>query len=91
VYHPGRAHTLAFYAARYSYADQDQTAIRYIWWDGTTWRDSFVARSVPLSGSTSLKLDQQDHPHIAYCDDAHNAIKYAIIVTPQFFLPVTQS
>jgi hypothetical protein len=73
-----------------SFADQAQTAIRYLWWDGTAWHDSFVARSVPLSGSAALKLDQQDHPHIAYCDDAYSTIKYTIMVTPQFYLPVTQ-
>jgi hypothetical protein len=46
--------------------------------------------AITLSGSTSLKLDQHDQPHIAYCDDARNTINYAVIATPQFFLPVTQ-
>jgi len=59
-------------------SDSTPSQLYYLSWNGTGWDRETVA--VPLSKrdfSTSLAIDAQDIPHIAYCDVAGKALIYA--------------
>jgi hypothetical protein len=58
-------------------SDNAPVELRYLSWNGTGWDREIVAMPAMRDFSTSLAIDAQDVPHIAYCDPAGKALVYA--------------
>jgi hypothetical protein len=56
-------------------ADWPDDALKYAYYDGAAWHVEQIA-IVGCTGRTSLALDAQDRPHIAYGDQEEAAIRY---------------
>ena len=64
-------------------------SITHRYWNGTKWTASALDSLLSLWHYISLKLDQNDLPHIAYCDTAANELKYASLLLRRTLLPLT--
>ena len=51
--------------------------LKYAYHNGSTWKVESVVGGVGRGGYSSLKLDQNDQPHIGYFDATNNAVNYA--------------
>jgi hypothetical protein len=51
--------------------------LRYLSWDGTAWNRESVITLNKRDFTTSLAIDAQDVPHIAYCDVGEGSVNYA--------------
>ncbi|MFZ0548542.1 MAG: VCBS repeat-containing protein, partial [Candidatus Promineifilaceae bacterium] len=52
--------------------------LRYAFWDGTTWQKHNIETVTPsFDGFTSLVLDNNNRPHLAYYNQATEQLKYA--------------
>lgn len=64
-----------------SYSDVDSGNLLYADWDGTDWHYSAPDTSQASGGwvgiGSSIQMDSDNNPHIAYVDVTHRAIKYA--------------
>ena len=49
----------------------------YAWHDGATWHTEMVDAADHVGVGASLALDSAGNPHISYCDQATNTLKYA--------------
>ena len=57
---------------------QPTDAFQYAAWDGTAWQiETFATVDFSFGSFTSLALDGNDRPHIAYMDELANTLKYA--------------
>jgi len=65
-----------------AYSDVDQGDLRYAQWDGSEWHfnapDTERASSGWVGIGSSIVMDKDDIPHIAYVDVSHHQIKYAV-------------
>ncbi len=66
-----------------AYNNGNQTGVKYAYWNGTAWKIQLIEDG-GASGSnglwSSIKLDQNDHPHIIYLDldsTYHTYLRYA--------------
>jgi hypothetical protein len=57
--------------------DEAPNELRYLSWDGSAWNRETVTILSKRDFSTSLAIDAQDVPHIAYCDVAAKSLNYA--------------
>ena len=57
--------------------DSAPIELRYLSWDGNAWNRETVTLLTKRDFTTSLVIDFQDVPHIAYCDVATKSVKYA--------------
>jgi hypothetical protein len=46
-----------------SYYDHTNGTLRYTWWTGSSWSDTYIE---PSEGYTSIALDASNYPHISY-------------------------
>jgi hypothetical protein len=58
-------------------SDDAPVELRYLSWNGTAWNRETAAVISRRDFTTSLAIDAQDVPHIAYCDVADRSLKYA--------------
>jgi len=58
-------------------SDNTLVELRYLSWNGTGWDREIVVMPAKRDFTTSLVIDSQDVPHIAYCDVASKALNYA--------------
>jgi len=58
-------------------SDNAPSMIYYQSWDGAAWNRETVATLSKRDFTTSLAIDAQDVPHIAYCDAAKKTVNYA--------------
>lgn len=58
-------------------SDNTQIELRYLSWNGVSWEREIVSTLTKRDFTTSLVIDSQDVPHIAYCDVASKAVIYA--------------
>lgn len=49
----------------------------YAWYDGTAWYHETADGITGVGSHAALALDENGYPHISYCDEAHEAVKYA--------------
>jgi hypothetical protein len=56
--------------------------LRYLSWNGNSWDRETVVTVAEWDLKTSLAIDAQDVPHIAYCDGAENSVNYATRSVP---------
>jgi hypothetical protein len=57
--------------------DRSPAELRYLSWNGNAWDRETVVTLTKRDLTTSLAIDAQDIPHIAYCDVAEKSLKYA--------------
>jgi hypothetical protein len=58
-------------------SDRAPAQIRYLSWNGNSWDRETVVTLTKRDFTTSLVIDSQDVPHIAYCDVAEKTVNYA--------------
>ncbi len=58
-------------------SDDAPSQLYYLAWNGTTWNRETVAVLAKRDFTTSLAIDAQDVPHIAYCDVFGKSLNYA--------------
>jgi len=58
-------------------SDSVPIELRYLSWDGIAWNRKTVITLNKRDFATSLAIDAQDVPHIAYCDVGERSVKYA--------------
>jgi len=58
-------------------SDNTQIELRYLSWNGVSWEREIVSTLTKRDFTTSLAIDAQDIPHIAYCDVAAKSLNYA--------------
>ncbi len=75
------------YWATDSYTSLD-LELRMATLDGGTWYDSFINRTGKVGVASSLDLDKNSWPHIAYFSDTLDNLKYAGFFKPYLAYPV---
>ena len=68
-----------------SYFDKDNQAVRFVFWDGNRWVNQKVFSPVFIEDYTSLALDENDVPHIAFCSD--KSVYYAKRLDYRVYIP----
>lgn len=69
-----------------SYCDYDSRTLKYAYYDGSIWKKTVVDNTVIIcsheyfSDYTSITLDDNDIPHISYCDIENFDLKYANLI-----------
>jgi len=58
-------------------SDNTRVELRYLSWNGNNWDREIVVMPSKRDFTTSLVIDSQDVPHIAYCDVASKSLMYA--------------
>ncbi|RMF30991.1 MAG: hypothetical protein D6759_10860, partial [Chloroflexi bacterium] len=69
------------YTMHVSYYDSDTGQLKYAYWDSSQnkWVTQVVDQAGDVGSHTSIALDPQGVPHIAYLDDASDRLKYATL------------